>query len=446
MADLLIKNATIINENKRFFGSVLIEQGKIVKITEGDHNVTAPEIIDATNLICIPGVIDDQVHFREPGLTYKADIWHESRAAAAGGVTSYMEMPNTNPQTITQKNLQDKFKTAKEKSLVNYSFYLGATNDNLKELVKSDPKKVCGIKVFMGASTGNMLVDNPESLKNIFSHAHIPVATHCEDENIIRANMEKYRNKYGDEVPISFHPAIRSEEACYKSTALAIELAEKYNTRLHVLHLSTGKELEFFSSEDNLQNKRITNEVCIHHLWFNEENYNTLGAKIKWNPAIKTKADQKALFEALLMNKIDVIATDHAPHTIEEKNKHYFQAPSGGPLIQHSLTAMLEFYKQEKISLEKIVGKMCHAPADIFQVSKRGYIRQGYWADLVLINLNDPWRVNRSNILSKCGWSPFENIEFSSKVITTIVNGKIVFDRGRIIKNKAAAPLEFERN
>ncbi len=446
MTDLLIKNATIINEHSKVIGSVLVDQGKITEIIEGECNAASRKVIDATNLILIPGVIDDQVHFREPGLTHKADIWHESRAAAAGGVTSFMEMPNTKPQTTTQQALQDKFKIAEEKSLVNYSFYFGATNNNLDELVKTDPKKVCGIKVFMGASTGNMLVDNPKSLHDIFSHAHLPVATHCEDEVTIKANLIKYRNEFGDDLPMSYHPLIRSEEACYKSTALAIELAEKYNTRLHVLHLSTGKELELFEQGGNLHTKRITNEVCIHHLWFNDSDYKKLGAKIKWNPAIKTKNDQEALMDALINDRIDIVATDHAPHTTEEKSRNYYQSPSGGPLVQHSLIAMLEFHREGKISLEKIIEKMCHAPADIFHISKRGYIRKGYWADLVLVDLNSPWVVNKSNILSKCGWSPFENVQFSSKIHTTLVNGMLVYDNEQIIESKAAAPLEFERD
>lgn len=446
MTDLLIKNATIINENSRTTGSVAVNQGRISEIVDGECNISAKKIIDATHLILIPGVIDDQVHFREPGLTHKADIWHESRAAAAGGITSYMEMPNTNPQTITQKALQNKFNIAREKSLVNYSFYMGATNDNLDELVKTDPKTVCGIKVFMGASTGNMLVDNPKSLRDIFSYAHLPVATHCEDEGTIKANLEKYKNQFGDDLPISYHPLIRSEEACYKSTTLAIELAEKYNTRLHVLHLSTGKELNLFQQGGDLRTKRITNEVCVHHLWFNDSDYEKLGARIKWNPAIKTRKDQEALLEGLLNDCIDIVATDHAPHTIEEKKQNYYQAPSGGPLVQHSLVAMLELHKKGIISLEKIVEKMCHAPAEIFQISKRGYIRKGYWADLILVDLDKSWTVNNTNILSKCGWSPFENVRFSSKVITTLVNGVVVYDNDDIIENQVAAPLEFERS
>ncbi len=446
MTELLIKNALVINEHKRFTGSVLIDQGKISDIIEGDCNASSKKTIDASGLILIPGVIDDQVHFREPGLTHKADIRHESRAAAAGGITSYMEMPNTNPQTITQQALSDKFKIAKEKSLVNYSFYIGATNTNLDELVKTDPNNVCGIKVFMGASTGKMLVDDPQSLQQIFSQAHLLVATHCEDEETIKANLAEYSERFGENIPMRFHPLIRSEEACYKSTSLAIELANKYNTRLHVLHLSTGKELDLFEKDGNLHGKRITNEVCVHHLWFNQIDYEKLGTRIKWNPAIKTENDQHALFEALLNDTIDIVATDHAPHTVEEKSRNYLQAPSGGPLIQHSLTAMLEFYKQGKISLEKIVEKMCHTPADIFQVSKRGYIRKGYWADLVLVDLDNPWIVTQNNILSKCGWSPFENFRFSSKIHTTIVNGSVVYNQGKIIENKAAAPLQFERN
>jgi len=445
MTDLLIRNATIINENEQFVGTVLIDKGKIAEVKEGNCKLISEKSLDATNLILIPGVIDEHVHFREPGLTHKADIWHESRAAAAGGVTSYMEMPNTNPQTVTQQALQDKFNSAAYKSLVNYSFYIGATNDNLDELLKADPKKVCGIKLFIGASTGNMLVDQPESLHGIFSHAHIPLVVHCEDEIIIKNNLEKYRKLYGNAIPIEYHPLIRNEEACYKSTSLAIELAEKYNTRLHVLHLSTGKELELFKKGGNLKTKKITSEVCIHHLWFHDGDYMKYGSRIKWNPAIKTERDRVALFGGLLDNCIDVIATDHAPHTMEEKMQDYIHSPSGGPLIQHSLVAMLEFYKKGEISLEKIVEKMCHAPAEIFHISKRGFIRKGYWADLVLIDLNSAWKVNNSNILSKCGWSPFKDIQFSSKIHTTLVNGAIVYTDKQIIEEKAAMSLEFER-
>jgi dihydroorotase len=445
MTDLIIRNATIINENKQFVGSVLIEQGKITQIKQGDCELKSKKTLDATNLLLIPGVIDDHVHFREPGFTHKADIWHESRAAAAGGVTSYMEMPNTDPRTVTRKTLQHKFELAENNSLVNYSFYIGGTNDNLDELNKIDPNQVCGIKLFLGSSTGNMLIDNRESLEKIFSQSRIPVAIHSEDEFIIKTNLENFRKTYGDAIPIAFHPQIRSEEACYKATAEAIELAEKYNTRLHILHLSTEKELKLFKQGGNLKSKKITSEVCIHHLLFNDSDYETYGTRIKWNPAIKSIRDQHALFEGLLNDVIDIIATDHAPHTIEEKNLDYVHSPSGGPLIQHSLVAMLEYYKKGKISLGKIVEKMSHSPAEIFQVAKRGYIREGYWADLVLIDPKSPWIVTKDNIRSKCGWSPFEGIVFSSKVIATLVNGTVVYSNEQIVEEKAAMPLEFER-
>jgi len=369
----------------------------------------------------------------------------ESRAAAAGGVTSYMEMPNTKPQTITQQALEAKFENAKINSLVNYSFYMGATNDNLDELMKTDPKTVCGIKIFMGASTGNMLVDNPESLRKIFANANLLVAVHCEDESTIQNNTRKYLDKYGESIPFSCHPMIRSEEACYKSSSYAVDLATKFGTRLHILHISTAKELELFSTNNDLKTKQITSEVCVHHLWFNDGDYEKLGAKIKWNPAIKTARDQKALMEGIFNNKIDVIATDHAPHSIEEKNNPYTTAPSGGPLVQHSLVAMLEFYMQGKISLEKIVEKMCHSPADIFHVENRGYLREGYWADCVLFDLNDTWKVDKSNLLYKCGWSPFEGVEFGSSIHTTIVNGGIVYENGSIVEGNHSMPLQFLR-
>ena len=445
MSDLAIKNASIVNEGKTFPGSVVIKDGRIEAILKGDTPVKSRKIIDATGLYLLPGVIDDQVHFREPGLTHKGDIWHESRAAAAGGITSYMEMPNTKPQTITQEALHDKFAIAKNSSLVNYSFYMGATNDNLEELLKTDPKHVCGIKIFMGASTGNMLVDNPESLRNIFSKAGLLIAVHCEDETTIINNSRMARDKYGEDVPITQHPAIRSEEACYLSSSLAVRLAKEHNTRLHILHLSTGRELELLQPGVDLKTKKITSEVCVHHLWFNDSGYKSLGTRIKWNPAIKTESDQKALLKGLIDNRIDVVATDHAPHTLEEKNETYFKAPSGGPLVQHSLVAMLEFYKRGELSLETIVSKMCHSPSEIFAVSGRGYIREGYWADLVLVDLNRKWKVRPENIISKCGWSPFEDITFSSKIDTTIVNGVIIYNDGKIIENKAARPLEFDR-
>lgn len=445
MPDLLIKNATIVNEGRIFKGSVLVDQQKIVSIYEGPCSLSASKMIDAKGLYLIPGVIDDQVHFREPGLTHKGDIRSESRAAAAGGVTSFMDMPNTNPQTITQSALQEKFEIAANSSLINYSFYIGATNDNLGELLKTDPANVCGIKMFMGASTGNMLVDNPESLQAVFSKAHLLLAVHCEDEPTIRKNIETYKRTYGDSIPIRYHPLIRSEESCYLSTSLAVDLASKYGTRLHVLHLSTGKELDLFQAGGNLSTKQITNEVCVHHLWFSDEDYEQLGTRIKWNPAIKTMNDRDALIKGLIDDKVDIIATDHAPHTLEEKGKDYFHAPSGGPLIQHSLVIMLELYKQGKLSLEGIITKMCHAPAEVFRISNRGYIRQGYWADLVLIDLNDPWKVEASNLIYKCGWSPFEGTEFFSRIITTIVNGEVVYDNNQIHETKAAMALRFNR-
>ncbi len=445
MNDLLIDNATIVNEGRQFIGSILIKDHLIDTIVEGNANLTASRTIDATNLFLIPGVIDDHVHFREPGLTYKGDIRSESRAAAAGGVTSFMEMPNTTPPTITQETLTEKFEIAKKNSLVNYSFYIGATNNNLDELLKTDPENVCGIKLFIGSSTGNMLVDNPESLGKIFANAHIPLAVHCEDEKIIQFNTQKYLNKFGEQIPVSCHPVIRSKEACFKASSFAVKLANEYGTRLHILHLSTGKELELFDAGGNLNTKQITNEVCIHHLWFNDNDYEKLGTKVKWNPAVKTREDQEALLKGILNDKIDIISTDHAPHSLEEKDHPYLSAPSGGPMVQHSLVAMLEFHKQGKITLEKIVEKMCHAPADIFHIENRGYLREGFWADCVLLDLNHPWHINKSNLLYKCGWSPFDGFEFGSKIHTTIVNGTIVYSNDAIIEEKCSMPLKFNR-
>lgn len=445
MHDLLIKNAKIVNDGRIFTGSVLIDQQKIVSVTEGSTEAKATQVIDASGLYLLPGVIDDQVHFRQPGLTYKADIHSESKAAAAGGVTSFMDMPNTKPQTITQQLLKEKFALAVENSLINYSFYIGATNDNLEELLKTDPATVCGIKLFMGASTGNMLVDNQESLKNIFSNVPMLIAIHSEYEPLIRENLAKYKEEFGETIPIKYHPIIRSEEACYRSTYIAVDLATKYRTRLHVLHLSTARELEFFEPACDLRNKRLTNEVCVHHLWFTDKDYEKLGSLIKWNPAIKTKSDRNALLNGVLDDRIDIIATDHAPHTLEEKSNDYLLCPSGGPLIQHSLPAMLELSHRGLISLEKVVSKMCHTPAEIFRISKRGYIRNGYWADLVLVNINDPWTVEKNNILYKCGWSPFEGTTFSSRIITTIVNGNVVYDKGTFTEKKSGLALSFER-
>ena len=431
----LIKDATIINEGLKYTGSVLIENDQIAKLfphqLPTDFDKTDTAIIDARGLYLIPGAIDDQVHFREPGLIHKGEIATESRAAVAGGVTTFMEMPNTNPQTTTQIELQNKYDRAALVSAANYSFYMGATNDNLAEVLKTDPSKVCGIKVFMGSSTGNMLVDDEKILSEIFKHAPTLVATHCEDEKTIQQNLEAARAKYGELVPMSQHGNIRSDEACYLSSSKAVELASKFDTRLHVLHLSTAKEMSLFSA-GRPADKKISAEVCVHHLWFDDHDYISLGSKIKWNPSVKTRKDKEALWEALLSDKIDVIATDHAPHTKEEKNNSYFKSPSGGPLVQHSLVAMLEMSRKGFISVEKVVQKMCHAPADLFRIEKRGYIREGYFADLVLIDPKQSWMVSPENILYKCGWSPFDGMEFSHKVVTTFVNGKIVFNDDKL--------------
>ncbi|WP_297100492.1 dihydroorotase [uncultured Draconibacterium sp.] len=442
----LIKDATIVNEGLKFKGSVLIDGEKIEKIfphaVPADFDTSQTEVIDATGLLLIPGAIDDQVHFREPGLTHKGEIATESKAAAAGGVTTYMEMPNTNPQAVTQEELQKKFDRAAEVSAVNYSFYMGATNDNLDEVLKTDPSKVCGIKVFMGSSTGNMLVDDDATLSEIFKNAPTLVATHCEDEATIKANTEIARQRYGENVPISRHCHIRSDEACYKSSSKAVELASKFDTRLHILHLSSAKEMSLFAP-GKVTDKKITAEVCVHHLWFDERDYIDYGTRIKWNPAVKCEKDKVALWDALLADKIDVIATDHAPHTLEEKNNSYFKAPSGGPLVQHSLVAMLELSKKGFISVEKVIEKMCHAPADLFRVNKRGYIREGYFADLVLVDPNKSWIVAPENILYKCGWSPFERTEFSNQVVSTFVNGLKVYDNNRIIHPNYGQAVTF---
>jgi dihydroorotase len=443
MSSLLIKNAVIVNESRQIKSDILIKDSYIIKIAQALENEKADNIIDAKGLYLLPGVIDDQVHFREPGITHKGDISSESKAAAAGGVTSYMEMPNTNPQAVNHAELELKYDIAARTSAVNYTFYLGATNDNIEEIKKTNPEKVCGIKVFMGSSTGNMLVDNIASLQKIFAESPTIIATHCEDESIIKSNLALFKDKYGEDISFNYHPLIRSAEACYKSSALAAELATKYNSRLHILHLSTAQELSLFESNSDVRQKRITGEVCVHHLWFNDQDYQKYGAKIKWNPAIKTAKDKSALLEGLLKNKIDVVATDHAPHTKEEKDQSYFKAPSGGPLVQHSLVAMLEMYHSGKISLETVVKKMCHAPADLFRVKQRGYIREGYKADLVLVDLNSPWTVTQDNILYKCKWSPFEGTQFNSEVITTIVNGQVVYDKGNIYSN-AGERLEFD--
>lgn len=445
MSTLLIKNATIVNEGKIFRSNVLVENNRIAQISAKDIAVTADNVIDASGKYLFPGCIDDQVHFREPGLTHKGDIYSEAKAAVAGGITSFMEMPNTVPNVFTQELLEDKYRRSSEVSLANYSFFMGASNDNIEEVLKTNPENVCGIKVFMGSSTGNMLVDKKKTLEALFSKCKMLIATHCEDEETIKQNMAKYKELYGDDVPMECHPLIRSEEACFKSSSLAVELAKKYNTRLHILHISTAKEILLFDNTQPLKHKRITAEACVHHLWFSDEDYKTKGAFIKWNPAVKKASDREAILKAVLENKIDVIATDHAPHTLEEKNQTYFKAPSGGPLVQHALVAMLEMYHQGKIPLEKIAEKMAHAVADCFQIKKRGYIREGYYADLVLVDLQSPWTVDKQNVLYKCGWSPFEGQSFQSKVLYTIVNGNVVYANGIFDETVKGQRLTFER-
>jgi len=444
----VIKNARIVNEGRIYTGAVLIDGEFIANVFAGEEIpagvAEGAKVLDATGQYLIPGVIDDQVHFREPGLTHKGEIATESRAAVAGGVTSYMEMPNTIPQTVTQELLEQKYLRAAEVSAANYSFYMGATNDNLAEVMKTDGSRVCGIKIFMGSSTGNMLVDNEAVLSEIFRNTNLLVATHCEDEPTIIRNTAIYREKYGDFVPLSAHPKIRSAEACFLSTAKAVGLATKFGTRLHVLHLSTAEEMKLFSSGP-LDEKHITAEVCVHHLWFDEHDYMAHGNRIKWNPAIKSASDKTALWNALLTNKIDVVATDHAPHTLQEKEHSYFKAPSGGPLVQHSLTAMLEMSRKGMISVERVIEKMCHAPADLFRIDRRGYIREGYYADLVLVDPSQSWVVSTENILYKCGWSPFEGTEFSHRVTSTFVNGELVYENGNIVSEKQGKRLMFNR-
>jgi dihydroorotase len=448
MKTLLIKDATIVNEGTSFLGSVLIEGDKIKNIYRGSElpsDLCPMSTLDASGKMLIPGVIDDQVHFRQPGLTYKADIHTESMAAVAGGVTSYMEMPNTIPQTITQQLLTEKYELGEMFSLANYSFYLGATNDNLNEILKTNPKNVCGVKVFMGSSTGNMLVDDQKTLEGIFKESPLLVAVHCEDESVVKRNFEKYSQLFGEDISIQYHPLIRSAEACYISTSKAIEMSSKFGTRLHVLHLSSNKEMGLFRNGVPSIEKQITSEVCVHHLWFCENDYQQYGTKIKWNPSIKYEEDRDGLWVALLDGRLDVIATDHAPHTNEEKNNKYQKAPSGGPLVQHSLVAMLDFVSQQKISIERVVEKMCHAPADIYRLQKRGYIKTGYYADIVLIDVAKPWTVEKENIISKCGWSPFEGHTFGTSVTHTFVNGNLVFENGRIDGSFRGSRLLFDR-
>jgi dihydroorotase len=444
MKTILIKNATIINEDEQFVSDVLIKDSLIERI---DRDITeeGATIIDATGLILIPGAIDDQVHFREPGLTHKGEIYTEAKAAVAGGVTSYMEMPNTSPQAVTILELEKKYARAKECSLANYSFFMGGTNTNLEETLKVDYSKVCGLKLFMGSSTGDMLVDNEKTLEDFFSKSNALIATHCEYDPMIKENQARIIAEYGEDLPAYFHPIIRNDEACFKSSSFAVNLAKKHNTRLHILHISSAKELGLFTNKIPLKQKRITTEACIHHLWFNDDDYKTKGNFIKWNPSIKTEYDRAQIFEAVLDGRIDVIATDHAPHTLEEKQLPYLKAPSGGPLVQHSIIAMMEFHKQKKISLEMIVKKMSHNVADIFNIEKRGFIREGYFADLVLVDLNKPTEVTKQSLLYKCGWSPFEGVTFSSSISKTFVNGHLVYDNGTFDESKVGERLLFNR-
>lgn len=445
MPSILIKSATIVNEGTSFTGDLYINHG-IIEMISSEINHPADTIINADGLHLFPGLIDDQVHFREPGLTYKADIWHESRAAVAGGTTSFMEMPNTIPNTLSQNLLEEKYQIASKRSLANYSFFMGAANDNLEEVLKTDPTNVCGIKIFMGSSTGNMLVDNEQTLENIFKNAPILIATHCEDEKTIRENLAKYKEEYGENLTIDMHPLIRSAEACYKSSSHAVALAKKYGTRLHILHISTAKETALFRNDILLKDKKITAEACIHHLWFSDEDYKEKGNFIKWNPAVKTKTDRSEILNAVLDGKIDIIATDHAPHTFEEKSKPYAEAPSGGPLVQHALQALLDLYHEGKMTLEQITEKTAHNTAICFQVQNRGFIREGYYADLVLVDLNKPYTVNRSNILSKCGWSPFEGHTFKSSITHTIVSGNLAYEHGNLLNDTPGKRLLFSRD
>ncbi len=446
MNRILIKNAKIVNEGTIFEGDVLIENDLIVEIADSISLKTSDCIvIDAEGSYLMPGAIDDQVHFREPGLTHKGDIESESRAAVAGGITSFIEQPNTVPNAVTQEILEDKYQIAAVKSYANYSFMMGATNDNLGEVLKTNPRNVAGIKIFLGSSTGNMLVDNEATLERIFSSTPMLIAVHCEDEATIQNNLKLFKEQYGDDVPVTAHHLIRSAEACYISSSKAVALAKKTGARLHIFHLSTAKEMELFSNKIPLEDKKITAEVCVHHLWFTDEDYKTKGNFIKWNPAVKTAEDRKELWKALNDGRIDVIATDHAPHTKEEKNQSYLNAPSGGPLVQHAVVAMFEAHHQGKITVEKIVEKMCHNPAKIFKIEKRGFVKEGYFADLVIVNPSLPWSVKPENILAKCGWSPFENFTFKSRITHTFVNGELVYNNFKVKDIRNGKRLLFDR-
>jgi dihydroorotase len=446
MSTFLIKNARIVNEGNIFEGDVLIENEIISQIAESISPKTSNcVIIDAEGSFLMPGVIDDQVHFREPGLTHKGDISSESKAAVAGGITSYIEQPNTVPNAVTQELLEEKYQIASRTSHANYSFMMGGTNDNLEEILKTNPKNVAGLKLFLGSSTGDMLVDSSASLEKIFSSTKLLIAVHSEDETIVKNNLAKYKEIYGENIPVTKHPEIRSVAACYESTVRVIDLAKKTGARLHVFHISTAKELDLFTNKIPLEKKQITAEVCIHHLWFTDADYETKGSLIKWNPAVKSQEDKDALWKALLDDRIDVIATDHAPHTLEEKSNPYTSCPSGGPLVQHALVAMMESYSKGKISVEKIVEKMCHNPAKIFKIENRGFIKEGYFADLVLVNPHMPWNVKKENIIAKCGWSPFEGVNFKSRISHTFVNGKLVYANGKVKDIIAGQRLTFNR-
>ena len=446
MNRILIKNAKIVNEGSIFEGDVLIENEFIVEIADFISAKSSDcKIIDAEGNFLIPGAIDDQVHFREPGLTHKGDIESESRAAVAGGITSFIEQPNTIPNALTQEILEEKYQIAENNSFANYSFMMGASNDNLAEVLKTNPKNVAGIKIFLGSSTGNMLVDNEEVLERIFSSTPLLIAVHCEDETTIKNNLEKFKEEYGEDIPVQAHHLIRSEEACYLSSSKAIALAKKTGARLHIFHLSTAKEMDLFTNKIPLEEKKITAEVCIHHLWFTNADYDTKGNFIKWNPAVKTENDRNALWEALLDDRIDVIATDHAPHTLEEKQQSYLKAPSGGPLVQHAVVAMFEAYLQGKISVEKIVQKMAHNPAILFKIEKRGFVKVGYYADLAIVNSGLPWTVKKDNIFAKCGWSPFEDFTFRSRITHTFVNGELVYHNFKVKDIRRGKRLLFDR-
>jgi dihydroorotase len=442
---ILITGANIVNEGRIRPSDVLIKDGFIERIDANLSSLSADILIDGSGKYLFPGLIDDQVHFREPGLTHKADIYTESKSAVAGGVTSYMEMPNTAPPATTIPLLEQKFRIASEKSLANYSFFFGASNDNIAEILQVDPQNVCGVKVFQGSSTGNMLVDNPESLERIFAECKLLIATHSENDDIIKTNLEKYKREFGEDIPVKYHPLIRSAEACYDASKKVVALAKKHGSKLHILHISTAKEVGLFDNSLPLEQKRITAEACIHHLWFCDEDYESKGNFIKWNPAVKTKNDRATILQGVLDGRIDVIATDHAPHTREEKSKAYSSAPSGGPLVQHSLVALLDMYHQGKISLEMIAQKAAHNVAILFEIEKRGFIREGFYADLVLVDLNSPWTVAPNNILSKCGWSPFEGHTFRSKVTHTIVSGHLAYENGTFHEEQKGVRLKFSR-